>query len=259
MVRAHPGALFCVLYRRSFEYHLFEGFSQLSQCFSFSTKLSAARLASGLLWSVTLCLSGLQIASIHRLADCRKDNLSTLEYPAASKYCTEVLLLSTKRMPSAMAGDRTRIDCLEGNHARRYTTIAYISTTTLINIILFIYRGQLLFILSRATNTTPGEDQLEYRHLRLLDPRGLLLEIIFSVVWRIGIPEMWKSSKTVSIYKKGDTKGISNFRPISLLSTMHKIFSGALSQRITSVAADLGWLSPAQKGILPGVEVRISP
>ena len=158
-----------------------------------------------------------------------------------------------------MAGDRTRIDCLEGNHARRYTTIAYISTTTLINIILFIYRGQLLFILSRATNTTPGEDQLEYRHPRLFDLRGLLLEIIFSVVWRIGIPEMWKSSKTVSIYKKGDTKGISNFRPISLLSTMHKIFSGALSQRITSVAADLGWLSPAQKGILPGVEVRISP
>ena len=25
-----------------------------------------------------------------------------------------------------MAGDRTRIDCLEGNHADHYTTIAYI-------------------------------------------------------------------------------------------------------------------------------------
>ena len=24
-----------------------------------------------------------------------------------------------------MAGDRTRIDCLEGNHADRYTTIAW--------------------------------------------------------------------------------------------------------------------------------------
>ena len=64
---------------------------------------------------------------------------------------------------------------------------------------------------------------------------------------------MWKSSKTVSIYKKGDTKDLSNFRPISLLSTMYKIFSGALSQRITSVAADLGWLSPEQKGFLLGV------
>ena len=107
--------------------------------------------------------------------------------------------------------------------------------------------------LSRASNTTPGADQLEYRHLRLLDPKGLLLEIIFSVVWRIGIPEMWKSSSTISIFNKGDTTDLSNFRPISLLPTMYKIFSGALSQRITSVATDLGWLSPEQKGFLPVV------
>ena len=107
--------------------------------------------------------------------------------------------------------------------------------------------------LSRASNTSPGEDKLEYRHLRLLDPKGLLLEIIFSVVWRIGIPETWKSSRTIPIFKKGVTTDLSNFRPISLLSTMYKIFSGALSQRITSVAADLGWLSPEQKGFLLGV------
>ena len=29
-----------------------------------------------------------------------------------------------KKKQNAMAGDRTRIDCLEGNHADHYTTIA---------------------------------------------------------------------------------------------------------------------------------------
>ena len=107
--------------------------------------------------------------------------------------------------------------------------------------------------LRRATNTSPGKDGLEYRHLRALDPKGTLLEEIFNAVWRIGMPGVWRTSRTVPIFKKGDTSDYSNFRPISLLPTMYKIFSGILSQRLCSVAADLEWLSPEQKGFLPGV------
>ena len=107
--------------------------------------------------------------------------------------------------------------------------------------------------LSRASNTAPGEDKLEYRHLRLLDPQGRLLETIFDKVWSLGIPDSWKSSRTVPIYKKGDSGDLSNFRPISLLPTMYKLFSGVLSQRITKASVDLEWMSPEQKGFLPGV------
>ena len=107
--------------------------------------------------------------------------------------------------------------------------------------------------LRRATNTSPGKDGLEYRHLRALDPKGTLLEEIYNVVWRIGMPGVWRTSRTVPIFKKGDTGDYSNFRPISLLPTMYKIFSGILSQRLCSVAADLEWLSSEQKGFLPGV------
>ena len=85
--------------------------------------------------------------------------------------------------------------------------------------------------LSRATNTAPGMDGLEYRHLNAVDPKGYLLERIYRAVWRIGIPEAWKKSKTVPIYKKCDTNDYSNFRPISLLPTMYKIFSGILCER----------------------------
>jgi hypothetical protein len=107
--------------------------------------------------------------------------------------------------------------------------------------------------LRRATNTSPGVDGLEYRHLRALDPYCILLETICKVVWKVGIPNCWKTSRTVPIFKRGDTSDYSNFRPISLLPTIYKLFSGVISQRLTEVASDLGWLSPEQKGFLPGV------
>ena len=114
-------------------------------------------------------------------------------------------------------------------------------------------RAEIRQKLARAKNTAPGEDRLEYIHLRALDPEGVLLEAIFDAVWRLGIPEAWKRSRTVSIHKKGPTDDLSNFRPISLLPTVYKIFSGILCSRITSVASDLAWLSAEQKGFLPGV------
>ena len=108
--------------------------------------------------------------------------------------------------------------------------------------------------LKRASNTAPGVDGLEYRHLRALDPDGLLMESIFAAVWRIGTPSTWRRARTIPIFKKGDTSEYGNFRPISLLPTIYKIFTGILSQRLTSVAVTLGWLSPEQKGFLPGVQ-----
>ena len=107
--------------------------------------------------------------------------------------------------------------------------------------------------LARAANTAPGSDGVEYRHLRSLDPRGLVLESMFSAVWRIGIPPCWKKSRTIPIFKKGPTDDYSNFRPISLLPTTYKIFSGIINDRLCSTAMECGWFSHEQKGFLPGV------
>ena len=108
--------------------------------------------------------------------------------------------------------------------------------------------------LAGASNTSAGPDGLEYRHLRALDPAGFLLEKIYSKVWCLGIPKAWKASRTVLIHKKGDTNDIANFRPISLLSMLYKIFSGIISQKLTTTAVDLNWISPEQKRFLPGVQ-----
>jgi len=107
--------------------------------------------------------------------------------------------------------------------------------------------------LGKAANTAPGRDGLEYRHLRSLDGNGELLATIYRAVWSLGIPACWKTSRTVPIFKKGDPSDYGNFRPISLLPTMYKIFSGIISSRIMATATRLGWISPEQKGFLPGV------
>ncbi|KZS06407.1 Uncharacterized protein APZ42_030150 [Daphnia magna] len=82
---------------------------------------------------------------------------------------------------------------------------------------------------------------------------GLMDSSIYHAVWTYGIPACWKTSRTVPIYKKGDSSDYGNFRPISLLPTMNKIFSGIWSSRIMSTATKLGWISSEQKGFLPGV------
>ncbi|KZS10341.1 Uncharacterized protein APZ42_025214 [Daphnia magna] len=107
--------------------------------------------------------------------------------------------------------------------------------------------------LRQATNTSPGVDGLEYRHLRAIDLNCILLEEVCKMVWKLAIPNCWKTSRTFPIFKKRDTSDYSNFRPISLLPTIYKLFSRVISQRITQVASDLGWLYPEQKGFLPGV------
>jgi len=50
------------------------------------------------------------------------------------------------------------------------------------------------------------------------------------------MPEEWKESITVPIYKKGDKTECSNYRAISLLPTVYKILSNILLSRLTPYA-----------------------
>ena len=44
----------------------------------------------------------------------------------------------------------------------------------------------------------------------------------------------WMKAIVVLIHKKGDTTEVSNYRPISLLSSLYKIFSNVILQRLES-------------------------
>lgn len=49
------------------------------------------------------------------------------------------------------------------------------------------------------------------------------------------IPKEWKTSKVCLLFKKGDTKDLNNYRPISLLSVAYKILSKIIVRRISDV------------------------
>jgi len=53
------------------------------------------------------------------------------------------------------------------------------------------------------------------------------------------MPEEWKGSIIVPIYKKGDKIDCSNYRGVTLLSTTYKILSNILLSRLTSHAEEI--------------------
>jgi hypothetical protein len=53
------------------------------------------------------------------------------------------------------------------------------------------------------------------------------------------LPEAWKESVTVPIYKKGDKTDCSNYPGISILSTTYKILSNSLLSRLTPYAEEI--------------------
>jgi len=63
-------------------------------------------------------------------------------------------------------------------------------------------------------------------------------KLIISIWNKQELPEEWKQSITVPIYKKGDKTDCSNYRGISFLSTTYKILSNILLSRLTPYAEE---------------------
>ena len=69
--------------------------------------------------------------------------------------------------------------------------------------------------------------------------RSEIHKIITSVWNKEEMPEEWKESIIVPIYKNGDKTDRNNYRGISFLSTMYKILSNILLSRLTPYAAEI--------------------
>jgi hypothetical protein len=82
---------------------------------------------------------------------------------------------------------------------------------------------------------SPGTDQ---NPAELIQAGGNTLRSeshkLINCIWnKEELPEQWKEPITVPIYKKGDKTDCSNYRGISLLSTLYKILSNILLSRLT--------------------------
>ena len=112
--------------------------------------------------------------------------------------------------------------------------------------------GEILKKLRSLSNSAPGKDHVEYRHLRAVDPKCEVLALIFNhCLDENDVPASWKQSMTVLIHKKGDADEISNYRPIALMSCIYKLFMSVMASRIVTYAIANNLLSDCQKSARP--------
>ena len=65
-------------------------------------------------------------------------------------------------------------------------------------------------------------------------------------------PELWKKANVVPLFKKNDTSSIDNYRPVSLLSCVGKLFERAVFKYVYNFLRDTGAISLKQSGFKPG-------
>jgi hypothetical protein len=86
----------------------------------------------------------------------------------------------------------------------------------------------------------PGTDQIP---AELIKAGGEILcseirRLVCSILNKEELPQQWKESIIISIYKKGDKTDCNNYRGISLLSTAYKILSNILLARLTPYVSE---------------------
>lgn len=106
--------------------------------------------------------------------------------------------------------------------------------------------------LRSLSNSAPGSDKVEYRHLRSVDPKCTILANIFNrCLTESDVPSNWKTSSTILIHKKGDAGDVSNFRPIALMSCIYKLLMSIIANRLVTYSIDNNLLSDVQKSARP--------
>jgi hypothetical protein len=63
--------------------------------------------------------------------------------------------------------------------------------------------------------------------------RSNIYMLNYSILNKEELPDQWKESIIVPVHKKGDKTDCSNYRGISLLSTLYKILSNILLSRLS--------------------------
>lgn len=99
-------------------------------------------------------------------------------------------------------------------------------------------------------NKAPGPDTIPYEILQNLNKTNLIiiLHLFNLILTDETIPKNWKQSTTVLIFKNDDKTNISNYRPITLLNTLYKVYATILNNRISKACDELALIHPNQSG-----------
>lgn len=106
------------------------------------------------------------------------------------------------------------------------------------------------------TGKAPGHDKITAEMVKAMgEEGGRLLLKIFNKAWNEDrIPRDWEKGVIVPIYKKGDTKECKNYRGITLLSVILKLYESILEKRLRAQVEDT--LEQSQSGFRKGRGTR---
>jgi hypothetical protein len=124
------------------------------------------------------------------------------------------------------------------------TTLSEISPNSIENI-----------IMSLKSDSSPGYDKVNARilkHLRTYISKPLAF-VVNLCIGRGIFPNNYKTSIITPIFKSGDSKQVNNYRPISIISNVAKIFEKVIKSQIMSYILDNGIISKNQFGFMPGL------
>ena len=109
-------------------------------------------------------------------------------------------------------------------------------------------------ISSRNHLSAHGRDGLSNALFRLAkNESGKMFALLHKAILTCRhVPDSWKNTKTVMLYKKDDPSIPKNWRPIGLTSTMYRIFAATLSKWIISENKLNPVFHPSQKGFIGG-------
>jgi ribonuclease HI len=109
---------------------------------------------------------------------------------------------------------------------------------------------QFVKILGRSSKQkAPGEDEVNLFLLSIAPPP--LLQFIHRTItsqWGSPLPSSWKKGLTRLLYKKGDPHAPDNYRPISLLNSLYKVYAHHINSHISDELELNNTLSPDQYG-----------
>lgn len=101
-----------------------------------------------------------------------------------------------------------------------------------------------------------GWDMIPVEVFKLVEKEEEATSRLAQVVWRIiskmwksaSVPEKWNKAVIVPVWKKGDKRDPQNYRGISLIPVMMKIYSKVLTNRLTQIVEGNGILVREQAG-----------
>ena len=103
------------------------------------------------------------------------------------------------------------------------------------------------------TSKATGPDMVSPKLLR---EAGLAIVPSLCKLFRLSLslqkfPDIWKNANVTPLYKKNDPQTTSNYRPVSLLSCVGKIFERVIFKYTFNFLRDNNILNPNQSGFMP--------